>query len=54
MDDKGWHLDRQQNPGALHLMVTPNHAKIVDRFLGDLRDAVAHHGKSRGVEARYS
>jgi len=54
MDDKGWHLDRQQNPGALHLMVTPNHAKIVDRFLGDLREAVAHHGKSRGVQARYS
>jgi len=54
MDDRGWHLDRQQNPAALHLMVTPNHAKIVDRFLGDLREAVATHGKSRGVEARYS
>ena len=54
MDEKGWHLDRQRNPDALHLMVTPNHARIVQRFLDDLRDAVAHHGTSRGVEARYS
>jgi sphinganine-1-phosphate aldolase len=54
MDDRGWHLDRQTNPAALHMMVTPNHAKIVDQFLSDLRDAVAHHGTSRGVEARYS
>jgi hypothetical protein len=37
-------------------MVTPNHAKIVDRFLSDLRDSVAAAGAatSRGVEARYS
>jgi glutamate/tyrosine decarboxylase-like PLP-dependent enzyme len=54
MDDKGWHLDRQVNPTALHMMVTPNHAKIADRFLADLRQAAAHHGESRGVKARYS
>jgi glutamate/tyrosine decarboxylase-like PLP-dependent enzyme len=54
MDDKGWHLDRQVNPAALHMMVTPNHAKVADQFLADLRAAVAHHGPSRGVKARYS
>ena len=54
MDDKGWHLDRQRNPDGLHMMVTPNHSKIVDQFLADLRYAVAHHGESRGKEARYS
>jgi glutamate/tyrosine decarboxylase-like PLP-dependent enzyme len=56
MDDRGWHLDRQKRPDALHLMVTPNHARIVDRFLSDLRDSVATatKAKSRGVEARYS
>lgn len=54
MDDKGWHLDRQVNPAALHMMVTPNHAKIADQFLADLRDSVAHHGESRGIKARYS
>jgi len=54
MDDKGWHLDRQRNPDALHMMVTPNHARVVDEFLRDLRDAAARHGASRGVTARYS
>jgi len=54
MDDRGWHLDRQQGPDALHLMVSPEHAKVVDLFLEDLREAVAHHGESKGVEARYS
>jgi len=54
MDDRGWHLDRQTGPDALHLMVSPAHAEVVDRFLEDLREAVATRGASRGVEARYS
>ena len=54
MDEKGWHLDRQRGPDALHLMVSPEHAKVADRFLEDLRFAAAHHGASRGREARYS
>ena len=51
MDDKGWHLDRQQ--GGLHLMLSPIHLEVADEFLADLADAVARHGESRGVEARY-
>ncbi len=51
MDDRGWHLDRQQ--GGLHLMLWPAHLAVADRFLADLADAVAQHGPSRGVEARY-
>lgn len=54
MDDKGWHLDRQTNPSALHLMVTPTHARVVDEFLTDLSEAASEHGQSRGVQARYS
>jgi glutamate/tyrosine decarboxylase-like PLP-dependent enzyme len=54
MDDKGWHLDRQHDPDALHMMVSPAHHRIVDELLTDLRDAVANAGASRGVEARYS
>lgn len=38
MNARGWKLDRQQLPPALHLMVTPAHAGIVDRFLADLRE----------------
>ena len=51
MDDRGWHLDRQQ--GGLHLMLSPYHLKVADQFLADLAAAVAEHGASRGVEARY-
>ncbi|MFW9866907.1 MAG: pyridoxal phosphate-dependent decarboxylase family protein [Candidatus Thorarchaeota archaeon] len=40
MDKKGWHLDRIQFPNALHMMVNPHHAEIVDVFLKDLRDSV--------------
>jgi glutamate/tyrosine decarboxylase-like PLP-dependent enzyme len=54
MDDRGWHLDRQKGPDALHLMVSPEHEKVVDTFLSDLRDSVGQHGESRGKEARYS
>jgi len=54
MDERGWHLDRQNGPDALHMMVSPGHAKVVDAFLDDLRHAVLNHGTSKGVEARYS
>ncbi|MEZ4333788.1 MAG: aspartate aminotransferase family protein [Myxococcota bacterium] len=54
MDDRGWHLDRQTGPDALHLMVSPEHEKVAERFLADLREAVDTHGASRGREARYS
>ncbi|PPK68069.1 aspartate aminotransferase family protein [Actinokineospora auranticolor] len=54
MDDRGWHLDRQNDPDALHLMVSPEHDRVVDRFLTDLRDSVDNAGQSRGVQARYS
>ncbi|MFX1575138.1 MAG: pyridoxal phosphate-dependent decarboxylase family protein [Promethearchaeota archaeon] len=40
LDKKGWHLDRIQFPNALHMMVNPHHAEIVDKFLTDLKWAV--------------
>jgi glutamate/tyrosine decarboxylase-like PLP-dependent enzyme len=54
MDDLGWNLDRQTNPDALHMMLSPKHGSIADRFIEDLRKAVERRGVSRGVEARYS
>ncbi|MCP5024895.1 MAG: aspartate aminotransferase family protein [Actinomycetia bacterium] len=51
MDDRGWHLDRQQ--GGLHLMVSPGHLAIADQFVADLADAVAQRGANRGVAASY-
>jgi glutamate/tyrosine decarboxylase-like PLP-dependent enzyme len=54
MDDRGWHLDRQVQPDALHMMISPIHAGVADRLLADLREAVEKHGPSRGKQARYS
>ncbi len=38
MDARGWKLDRQMNPPALHVMVTPAHAAVYPQFLADLTE----------------
>ncbi len=38
----GWHIDRQQRPQCIHLMLNPGHAEIVDEYLEDLRNAVTY------------
>lgn len=38
MDQRGWHLDRQQ--GGLHIMLSPYHIHVADQFASDLREAV--------------
>lgn len=48
MDARGWHLDRQQRPACLHMMVTPAHAGIVDDFLKDLQDCVEEVAAKKG------
>jgi glutamate/tyrosine decarboxylase-like PLP-dependent enzyme len=41
LEERGWLVDRIQHPSALHCMVTPRHAGVVDTYLKDLRDAAA-------------
>jgi glutamate/tyrosine decarboxylase-like PLP-dependent enzyme len=58
LEDRGWHVDRQQHPACVHLTVTANHLPIVDDYLRDLAAAVAHvrahpEVKSRGNAAMY-
>jgi glutamate/tyrosine decarboxylase-like PLP-dependent enzyme len=36
---RGWHLDPQQLPPALHVTVSPGHARVVEPFLQDLAAA---------------
>lgn len=45
MDARGWKLDRQQKPPALHCMVTPAHENVADLFLSDLHDCAARLAK---------
>lgn len=54
LDDRGWHVNRNVDPRGLHVMLSPAHASVVDELVRDLTDAVAHHGESRGKEARYA
>ena len=42
MQARGWHIDRQQSPASIHLMVTPAHATIASKFLADLRECAEH------------
>ncbi len=54
MDERGWNLNRNVEPRGLHMMLSPAHANVADELLSDFSDAVASHGESKGVEARYS
>lgn len=36
LETNGWRLDRQQLPPSLHMMVSPAHEQVADRFLADL------------------
>jgi glutamate/tyrosine decarboxylase-like PLP-dependent enzyme len=54
LDDRGWNLNRNTSPRGLHMMLSPAHGAVADALLADLAHAVAHHGESRGLEARYS
>ena len=58
MEARGWHIDRQQSPACLHLMVTPAHTPILDQYLGDLRESVAYvnanpNAATQGAAAMY-
>lgn len=41
MDAKGWFINRQQRPESLHAMVTVAHTQAVEKYLIDLKEAVA-------------
>jgi glutamate/tyrosine decarboxylase-like PLP-dependent enzyme len=54
MDARGWHIDRQQLPPKLHLVVTPAHEPVADVFLADLAaaaESVAREGAPAGGRA---
>lgn len=44
MDARGWKLERQHKPAALHLMLTPAHEAVADTFIADLADCVKRLG----------
>ncbi len=51
----GWHVDRQREPDAMHVMLSPRHADVADDFLAALREAAAGVGDARSRhEVRYA
>ncbi|WP_375492496.1 pyridoxal phosphate-dependent decarboxylase family protein [uncultured Jatrophihabitans sp.] len=50
MEDRRWWLNRQ--PGALHVMLSPLHARVVDELTADLRTAVAEVRAGRTARER--
>jgi hypothetical protein len=42
LDDRGWGLGRVHDPDGLQMMIAPHHRGVVDEFLSELADAVAH------------
>ena len=41
MEQRGWQINRLQNPDGLHAMITARHLDVVDDYLRDLEQAVA-------------
>ncbi len=52
--DRGWHVDRQNAPRSIHLVVTPHHEAAAGRFLADLAAAVAVAGPTDAARAAES
>lgn len=40
LGERGWRMDRQRRPDALHMIATAHHAPVAETFLADLRAAV--------------
>ena len=58
MDARGWHLDRNQLPPALHMMITPAHVDVVEPLIADLESSTAEAraepaGAAEGMAALY-
>lgn len=41
LEQKGWSVNRVQNPDGIHAMVTARHLEVADTYLTDLAEAVA-------------
>jgi hypothetical protein len=52
LEARGWLVDRIQHPSALHCMVTPRHAGVVEAYLADLREAVTIVRRNPGLAAK--
>jgi sphinganine-1-phosphate aldolase len=52
MTERGWHLDRQQNPNCLHLTINAAHLHSAEQLLADLREASRLSARDEGERRR--
>jgi len=45
LEQRGWRIDRQKTPPAIHMIVTPNHERAVNDFIRDLKAVAAEETK---------
>jgi sphinganine-1-phosphate aldolase len=50
LKERGWRMDRQRGPDALHMIATAHHEPAVEPFLADLRAAVEE-ARAAGIPA---
>ena len=57
LSEKGWFSPRLDDPPAIHLMLSPEHRRVIDEYIADLRDTVrlvaASGTRARSAAARY-
>jgi sphinganine-1-phosphate aldolase len=57
MQERGWRMDRGQNPPSLHLTVSPAHDALAETFVSDLRECTrevaASGAQAEGAAAMY-
>jgi sphinganine-1-phosphate aldolase len=42
LEEKGWMVERQQQPDSIHLTILPTNVGVIDQYLHDLKEAVAY------------
>jgi len=57
MQERGWRMDRQQNPTSLHLTISPGHDEVADVCIKDLRECAKFvldtNAQAEGAAAMY-
>jgi sphinganine-1-phosphate aldolase len=57
LQERGWRMDRGQNPASLHLTISPAHDAIADELIADLRacakDVLESGAQAEGAAAMY-
>ncbi len=52
LQEKGWMVDRQQNPNSIHLTLMSHNTGVLDEYLEDLRTAIEYAKANPGATAR--